>query len=300
MIDIIITSYNEPKSTLRAVNSFLVQNVNKNLRVIVCDPFLEVGEFLKKNVIDKRVSFFLDPGEGKSYALNILLREFSGDKNDIFVFTDGDVHVSENSLHEIIKAFQDPNVGCITGKPVSVDTKNDKFGYWSHVAFSGIDGVRKKLSKNNEFFECSGYLFGIRKNVVMDFPLDVSEDSVIPYLFWKKGYKIKYIPEVEVYVKNPSTWEDWENQKVRNIKGHENLSKLFPEMPRTKSFLNEIRYGFFHVLFYPRNFKEFLWTLQLFNARLKIYKKAFWQLRKKEVYSDGWRETEIESTRTLD
>ena len=116
----------------------------------------------------------------------------------------------------------------------------------------------------------------------------------------KKGYKIKYIPKAEVYVKNPSNLEDWENQKIRNIKGHENIPKLFPEMPRTKSFLNEIKYGFFHALFYPKNFKEFYWTLQLFNARLKIYKKAFQDLKNKEVYSDGWREIETETTKPLD
>ena len=64
MIDIIITSYNEPKSTLRAVNAFLNQNIEGDFRIIVCDPFPEVKTFFKENIKDKRVGFFLDPGEG--------------------------------------------------------------------------------------------------------------------------------------------------------------------------------------------------------------------------------------------
>ncbi|MAH06995.1 hypothetical protein CMI38_01960 [Candidatus Pacearchaeota archaeon] len=300
MIDIIITSYNEPKSTLRAVQTFLDQEINEDFRIIVCDPFPEVKEFLKKNINDKRVGFFLDPGEGKSYALNLLLEKLPGNKEDIIVMTDGDIHVSENSLKEIINAFKDPEIGCITGRPISIDNRKEKYGYWSHVVFSGIDKVRKKLSNNQSFFECSGYLFAIRKSIIYDFPLDASEDSVIPYLFWKKGYKIKYVSEIEMYIKNPTNWEDWQNQKIRNIKGHENLTKLFPEMPRTKSFWNEIKHGFFHTLFFPRNLNELYWTFQLLHARLSIYKKAFQDLRKDEVYYDGWREVETESTRTLD
>ena len=63
MINIIITSYNEPKATLRAINSFLKQEIKQDFRVIVSDPFSEVKEFLKKNIKDKRVGFFLDPDE---------------------------------------------------------------------------------------------------------------------------------------------------------------------------------------------------------------------------------------------
>lgn len=300
MIDIIITSYNEHKSTLKAVQTFLEQAPNKNSRIIVCDPFLEVKEFLKQHINDKRVKFFLDPGEGKSHALNLLMEKFSGTNDDIFIFTDGDVYVSPNTTSSIIEAFKDKKIGCITGNPTSLDPRNTKYGYWSHLLFSGIDKVRNKLSINENFFECSGYLFAIRKSIISNFPIDVSEDSVIPYLIWKKGYKIKYLPEVKVYVKNPSNIKDWENQKIRNIKGHENLKKFFPDMPRTKSFKNEIKYGFFHALFYPRNLKELFWTMQLFNARFRIYKKSFQDLKSEEIYFDGWRETETPTTKTLD
>ncbi len=301
MIDIVITSYNEPKATLRAVNAFLNQNIKEKFKITVVDPFPEVKKFLKQNIRDKNISFFLDPGEGKSYALNILFSElYSQDKNDIFILTDGDVYVSENSVSEIIKAFRDQKVGCVAAKPVPIDPRNTKYGYWAHILFYlGADKIRSKLSKQDNFFECSGYLFAIRKGLINEFPLDTSEDSIIPYLIYKQGYKIAYVPSAEVYVKNPDNFKDWVNQRIRNIKAHENLNKIAPDLPRTKSFKNEIKEGLFTVLMAPRNIKEFLWTIELIFARLYIYLKSFSESNKK-YYKDGWRETEIKSTKPLD
>ncbi len=298
MIDIIITSYNEPKSTIRAVKVFL-KSKRKDLRVTVVDPFSEVEEILRKEIKDKRFAFYPDPGEGKSYALNLLMQEYASlNKDDIFIFTDGDVYVSDNTVKEIEKPFGDAKIGCVTGKPVAVDSADTKYGYWAHVAFLGIDRARREFSKRKEFFECSGYLFAIRKGVLLDFPLEASEDSIIPYLFWKKGYKIKYAPEAEVYVKNPSTWKDWLAQKVRNVKGHENLNKIAPDMLRTKSLWNEVKWGAFFALRQPRTLKQAWWTLELYVARLYLYFRAFRELRSKKKYEDGWRgEAVTETTR---
>jgi cellulose synthase/poly-beta-1,6-N-acetylglucosamine synthase-like glycosyltransferase len=301
MIDIIITSYKEPKSTLRAVNAFLKQNIKEEFRITVVDPFPEVEKFLKKNIKNKHFKFFLDPGEGKSYALNLLFQEYASQSSeDLFILTDGDVYVSNNSIKEIVDAFKDKEIGCITGKPVSVNSRDNKYGYWSHLLFAGIDNARKKLFNKKKFFECSGYLFAIRKNVILDFPLETSEDSIIPYLFWKKGYKIKYLKKAEVFVKNPENFKDWINQKIRNIKAHENLNKIVPDMPRTKSFFNEIKFGWYFLFMFPNSLKEFWWTIELYLARLYLYFRAFSELKNKKHYNDGWRETEINSTKPLD
>ena len=77
MIDIIIASYNEPKSTLRAVQKFLSQKTSEKIRVTVVDPFPEVEEFLSKHLKDPRFVFYPDPGEGKAYALNLLFQEYA-------------------------------------------------------------------------------------------------------------------------------------------------------------------------------------------------------------------------------
>ena len=300
MIDIIITSYGEPKATARAIDSFLKQDIKEKFKITIIDPFPKIEDFLK-NKYGKKINFFLDPGEGKSYALNLFLEKiYSQNKNDIIIFSDGDVYVSDNSVKEIINKFKDYEIGCVTGKPVVLNPRNEFFGYASHVVFDGIDRVRSNFSEKNEFFECSGYLFAMRNGVLQGFPLEVSEDAIISYLFWKKGYRIKYVPKAEVYVLNPQNWKDFMLQKIRNIKGHENLNKIAPDMPRTKSFWNEVK-GSFFALAYPRNLREIFFTPLLFATRLYIYLKAFYGIKfKKQEYSDGWRIKETESTKPLD
>ena len=298
MIDVIITSYNEPKSTIRAVKVFL-KSKRKDLRVTVVDPFPEVEGILRREIKDERFVFYPDLGEGKSYALNLLMQEYASlNTNDLFILTDGDVYVSDNAVKEIERAFGDAKIGCVTGKPAAVDSIDAKYGYWAHVAFRGIDRARREFSKRREFFECSGYLFAIRKGIILDFPLETCEDSIIPYLFWKKGYKIKYASGAEVFVKNPSTWKDWLAQKIRNVKGHEHLNRIAPDMLRTKSFWNEVKWGALFVLRQPRTFRQVWWTLELYVARLYLYFKAFKDLKSKKNYEDGWRgQAETKTTR---
>lgn len=301
MIDVIIASYNEPKSTLKAVNAFLNQNIKQELRVIVIDPFPEIERFLKKNINDKRFNFILDTGEGKNEALSMVFQEYYSDsKEDFFILSDGDVYVSENSINEIMKKFKDSKVGFVSGKPVPVESRNVKYGYWANLLFSGIDKVRKKMSQKEKFFQGTGYLSAIRKGIISEVPLGAADDVLIPYLIWKKGHKIAYADKAEVYVKSPGNWGDWVKQKVRNIKGHENIKNITPDMPRTKSFFNEIKEGTIFALTYPENLMEFFWTLQLFPARLYIYIKAFREIAQKKRYIDGWREEEIKSTRMMD
>ncbi len=305
MIRIIITAYGEPKATERAINALLSQKIRERYEILVVDPFPKVEKYIKKKFgKSEKVRFYRDVGEGKAFVLNILLSKyFSENEKDIFIFTDGDVYVSKNSVNALLAKFKDPKIGCVTGHPVSINSREEKYGYFSHVAFDGAHNLRKRLSKEGKFFECSGYLFAIRNGVISEFPLDCSEDSIIPFLFWQKGYKIAYSEDAKVHVINPTNFQDYVTQKVRNIKGHENLNKYFKlpnAPPRTKSFMNEIREGFFFTLLYPGNLREFVWTIQLYALRLYIYYKAFKELRRGKGYSDGWRETEIKSTKPFD
>ena len=129
----------------------------------------------------------------------------------------------------------------------------------------------------------------------------MAEDCIIPYLIWKKGYRIAYLPKAEVYVQYPSNWDDWLKQRVRTIKAHENLNKMVPDMPRTKSFLNEIKEGLFFTLTHPRNLKEIHWLLQLYFARLYIYYKSFKEAKTKKAFDPAWRDdSEIQSAKPLD
>ena len=149
--------------------------------------------------------------------------------------------------------------------------------------------LREKRNKKNEFLECSGYLWAFRNNIIKEFPLDVAEDSIIPYMFYLKNYKIGYAEKALVYVKNPDNFKDWLKQRKRTAKAHETLTKYYPNFPRVKSFWNEVRIGLFWALSYPKTIKEMYWTISLFFARAYMWILTLTESKLlKKHYQDSW------------
>jgi len=299
MIHVIITSYGEPKATRKAIESFLNQkNVNEEYKIIVADPFPQVEEMIVNEF--PSVEYFEDPDKGKSYSLNLLFKEL-WNNGDIIIMSDGDVFVDEHAVSEILSKFNDGNIGVVTGRPVSLNDRNNKFGYWSHFLLDvGAHEIsRKKRYEKKKFLESTGYLFAIRNNIIKGFPTDVAEDTVIPYLFHKKGYRIGYAENARVYVKWPDNMKDWIKQKKRAADSHFKLKKHYPDFPNVKSFFNEIFEGVsFEVLKYPKNVKEIYWTFLLYPVRLYMWLSLFYDNLRKKEYKDGWRENlAVESTR---
>jgi cellulose synthase/poly-beta-1,6-N-acetylglucosamine synthase-like glycosyltransferase len=295
MISIIITAFREPDTIGRAMDAVVSQKISEEYELIVACPDKEtkdiVLEYKKKH---PQIKHFHDPGKGKSFALNMLFKELEG---EILIFTDGDVYLGENSIQPIIDTFKDPKVGCIGGRVVSSNRRNYMLGYWSHLlADIGAHRTRQKFSNNEQFFECSGYLFAFKNQVIEEIPLDVAEDSIIPFYFFKKGYKVKYVPEAKVFVKNPDTFKDWVKQRKRTAGAHTKLTQYEPNLPKMKSLRNEILHGALSIWSYPRDLREFFWTINLCFARLYMWTS----LKKDEnvsnkFYNDGWER--VESTK---
>lgn len=295
MISIIITAFKEPKTIGKAIESFLKQGVKSKFELIVSAPDKETLNAAKKySYKNKKIKLFKDPGKGKSYALNLLFKKIKG---DIIILTDGDVYVFDNSINEILKKFNDSKVGCVTGRPIPLENKKTKYGYWANFLFDSAHQLRKRLNKKRKFLECSGYLWAFRNKIIKNFPLDVAEDTIVPYLFSEKDYKITYAEKALVFVKNVDNWREWISQKTRTSKAHETLNKYVNthKIPRTKTFSNEFR-GILYLFSYPKNLREFFWTLELFLARLYMWGIVFFEIYfKKNYHKDNWER--VESTK---
>jgi len=293
-ITLLITAFKEP-SIDRAIESALNQDTNYKYDIILSSPDEETLKSVEKySKTHKNLKVLKDPGKGKSYALNLA---FSKIKTDILILTDGDVYLGKNAIEEIITILLNPKIGCVSGRPVPQESRKNKYGYWADFLFNSADRIRKKAFDTGSFLECSGYLFAFRKDLIDKIPLDVSEDTVIPYLIRQKGFDIGYAADAEVYVKNPHNFKDWIKQKTRTHKAHEKLHLYVDtkNIPKVKSFKTESK-GIFWLLKYPRNLKEFIWTIELVFARLFTWIKYFFDTKLfKKKYLDGWER--IESTK---
>lgn len=293
-ITLLITAFREPNIN-KAIEAALNQETDYKYEVIVSAPDQETLDIAKQySKKHKNIKILKDPGKGKSFALNLALSKI---KTDILILTDGDVYISKNSIDEIMNIFSSEKIGCLSGRPVPQESRDTKFGYWAHFLFDAANRIRKNAFEKYSFIECSGYLFAFRKNLIDKFPLDVSEDAIIPYIFWEKGYKIGYAEKAEVYVKNPANFKDWIKQKTRTHKAHEKLD-LYADTkstPKVKSFRTEAK-GVFQLFKYPRSFWEMIWTFELIFARLYTWMKYFYDTKiSKRKYTDAWER--VESTK---
>ncbi len=294
-ITFIITAYKEPKTIGKAIESVLNQKTNFVYDVVVSAPDKETISIAKKySLKNKNLTVFQDPGKGKSFALNLL---FSKIDSDILILSDGDVYINNLAIESILNEFKNPLIGCVTGRPVPLETKENKWGYWANFLFYSAHKLRKFAYSKNSFLECSGYLFAFRKKFISKIPLDVAEDSVIPYYFWEKGYEIGYAENAFVYVKNVNNYSDWINQKVRCAKAHETLEKYVDTRTtkKIKSFSTEAK-GFLSAIFYANNLREFWWTIELIALRLYMWIKVFKETKlNSKYYCDNWKR--VESTK---
>ena len=276
MISVIITSYREAATIGRALDAFLAQLPPDAEILVVCpDPETTavVDEYSRRHLVVRRVA---DPGQGKPMALNCGLAAAWG---EIAVLSDGDVVIGEDALRTLLAPFADAAVGAATGRPMSASPRDTMLGYWSHLLTDSAHRVRLARDQADQFLLCSGYLFAFRRALIGDIPVDaLAEDAVISHEIAQAGYRIRYAPEAQVYVRYPTTYRDWLRQKVRSAGGYaQDTIRKSPFSMRSARL--EVVAGTRLALAYPRNLRELAWTLLLFAARLHLWLLVFWNVR---------------------
>ena len=313
MISVIITSFKEPRTIRKCISSIAdkkYSGIPKPFEIIQVSPdelTLKQGkkEANRLGLSKKQYVQIKDPQKGKPFALKMAIQKAKG---GIIIFTDGDVFFEEKAVNELLKPFENSKVGGVSGRPISQDSRDNKFGYWGHLLSDSGDHRRKKLMEeiegkdyfvsNETFFPMSGYIMAIR-NIDIPVPKEaLSEDAYISYYLRNNDFEIAYTPNAICYVKFPSNLKDYYKQKVRSVGGFKQLQRMgvFERDKQSRSFFIELPYAFY-VLKYAKNIEEFYWSLLLFPVRLMTWIKIMWErgILKKGMGEKGWER--IESTK---
>ena len=198
---VILTAAREEKTIVKAISAIVDEKYcgmsweNAELILIIPDDLTlaTAKSFLKKEYPDVKVVFIQDPYQGKPNALNLGLEKAQG---KYLILTDGDVYLGKNSLKELLVGFEDdPEIGGVTGRPLSADSKDSMFGYLGNLlADAGhhkrVASMRrdfggkslKLVRKGPGFFVMSGYVSAI-KNIGLRIPADtLVDDAYLSYL----------------------------------------------------------------------------------------------------------------------
>jgi cellulose synthase/poly-beta-1,6-N-acetylglucosamine synthase-like glycosyltransferase len=285
-LSLLITSYLEPHTIGRAIEACLAQLTPDDELLVICPDPETTAVVLSYQQRDTRVKHIPDQRRGKPAALNLGL---SHAKHDLVVLTDGDVYIHPHALAQLLTHFQDETVGAVTGRPISDSPRDTLLGYWSHLLVDAAHHTRLQRDTYGAFLLCSGYLFAYRKSLMPVIPEDaLAEDAVISHKIAEMGYRIRYAPLAEVYVKYPTTYADWLKQKVRSAGGYAQ-SYISQSPVQMRSAKLEIRDGTAFALRYPRNWRERAWTIALFMARAHLWALVYWRVRiKKRPLTELW------------
>jgi len=310
MISIIVNSWKEPNSIGKVINNIAnkeFSGLSQDFELIQVSPdneTLTAGKVAAEKLnLGNRYIQVKDPQKGKPFALKMALKKAKG---DILLLTDGEVFFGEMAAKKLLyPLLSNPKIGGATGRPISVSDRNTFMGYISHILTDSAHHRRTHtMNKNGDyyisgktFFPMSGYMIAMRN--VISIPDDVlSDDGYMSYELRNKGYEIAYVPDAYVYVKFPDNLKDYFKQKVRSLGGYIQLHKynIMKKDKQSRSFPIELGYAWF-VLTYPKNFKEFIWSILFFPVRLYTWVLIFYQrvILKKGMPKKGWER--IESTK---
>lgn len=286
-ISVIITAFKEPQTLPKALQRIVEPNkaLWENLQVLVVSPDAETRAaahtYFKNSTFDN-FQILEDAGMGKAAALNLAYEKTTG---DFIFFTDGDMYCSENFMNVMLGHFDDAGVAGVCGRPVSLETRDSMFGYFSHLFCEAAHSRRlNNHDKKSYFIPLSGYLMVLRR-VEGLFPLPENlkaEDAYITAKLYDKGYSVAYEPNALAYVYFPKNLKDWLAQKTRSLGGNVQLALYEKGKEGRKNSIDRTRtlWQDFGMILFPlsfcKNFKEFFYSLVLYPIRLYLWLRIYY------------------------
>lgn len=158
------------------------------------------------------------PRTGKSGVLN---RAMQSVKDKIVVFSDANTEYSHDSLKRLVKPFERPGVGCVSGKliyrnPGQIISGRGESIYWRYET-----ALKMMESKLGYVAGANGAIYAIKRDLFEPFPhRTINDDFTLSMKIVERGYKSLYEESAIVYEDVAPTMESEFNRHVRDGAGH--------------------------------------------------------------------------------
>lgn len=156
----------------------------------------------------------------------------------LVVFTDANTMLNREAIREIVRAFEDPKVGCVAGERIAVQEKDG--------AAAGGEGIYWKYESTLKALDArlysavgaAGELFAVRRELftVME-PDTLLDDFILSLRIAMQGYKIAYCTQAYAIESGSADMREEQKRKVRIAAG--GLQSIW----RLRELLNPFRYG---------------------------------------------------------
>lgn len=276
-ITITVPCYNEAASIASTLDALLALDYPRERRqvLVISDASTDGTDDIVRGYADRGVELLrLPERRGKSAAENAAAAAARG---EIIVNTDATIRILPGALKRLVAAFQDPAVGCASGRDVSVTSGGGAPAVGGESGYVGYEmGIRALETRVHSIVGASGCFYGIRRSLYEgSFPESLSRDFASALVAREHGYRAVSVHDAVCLVPRTASLETEFRRKIRTMA--RGLQTLW----------------FKRALLDPRRFGAFSWML--FSHKLcrwlvyPLLPIAAVALVAASVRSPGWR-----------
>ena len=199
-VTILVTAHNEEATIAGRIADLLAQDYpREKLEIVVAtDGTTDRTHALVEGFMTRGEPVRLLPGErrlGKSGTQNAAIPQSCG---EIVVLTDAATRFERTFVAEIVKPFEDPRVGCVTGQLQLVQrpgaVARGQGYYWRYeMKLRGLESDLGLLAVT------SGQAMALRRDLFRPIPPHVGDDCIIPLDIAQDGWRVVHWPQAVAY-----------------------------------------------------------------------------------------------------
>ncbi len=237
MVSFVITAYNEEARIKEKIeNSLQQQYPRERLDIVVASDCSSdrTEEIVRSYAVSGVRLVRAQERRGKEAAQKLAVSQTSG---EILVFSDVATTLPPYGIANIVKAFNDPTVGCVSSVDQFVDAQGNLSGEGAYVKYEML--LRQLETKVNTLVGLSGSFFAARRTVCSPWADDLQSDFNTLLNSMKAGLRGVSDPGSVGYYKNLTDEKKEYQRKVRTVL--RGIAVLMRSLP----MLNPFRYGIF-------------------------------------------------------
>ncbi|MFC5269474.1 glycosyltransferase [Adhaeribacter terreus] len=255
-VSVIICTRNRPGSLKQCLEAFQ-KMLCRPQEIIIIENARENDESEAVTRLYPNVKYYQEPIPGLSYARNTGIKKATC---PIIAFTDDDVRIAENWVHQVWQTFQDPKTMAMTGLVIASELQSEaQLIFEKHWSFNrgytdkifDIEYFRKTIAKGPPVWNIgAGANMAFRKSIFEETGLfderlgagasGCNEDSEMWYRILKNGHTIHYNPRAIVFHEHRRELTALKKQIFSYMRGHAAAALIQQEQFRKAGYARHL------------------------------------------------------------
>ncbi|MBC7407237.1 MAG: glycosyltransferase family 2 protein [Arcicella sp.] len=240
-ITLVIPAYNEMSCIeVKVKNTFSLDYPSEKMEVLFVTEGSNDGTseyiYALKSVYPNLKTISGNIRRGKIEAMNLAVKTIH---TPIVIFTDANTSLNNQVIRNIVRHFQDPNVGAVSGEK-RIETRGSEAAagageglYWKYESF-----LKKLDTELYSVVGAAGELFAVRTHLFGEVEKDtLLDDFMISLRVAARGFRVIYEPHAFASERPSFSIQDEMKRKIRIASGG------FQSMARLGFLYNIFRYG---------------------------------------------------------